>query len=55
VPKLEDDKEGVYAQHRSPGRFYVSRRFPEGGKDSDIADRERDQGELLRNSATEGT
>jgi hypothetical protein len=38
VPKLEDDKEGVYALRRIPGRFYVSRRFPEGGKESDIAD-----------------
>jgi len=38
VPKLEDDKEGVYALRRIPGRFYVSRRFPEGGKDSDAAD-----------------
>jgi hypothetical protein len=36
VPKLEDDKDGAYALGRVPGRFYVSRRFPQGGADAAV-------------------
>ncbi|HEY3830870.1 MAG TPA: Shedu immune nuclease family protein [Acidimicrobiia bacterium] len=34
MAKLQDDKDGGYASGRRPGRFYVSRRFPEGGAEA---------------------
>lgn len=38
MPRLEDDREGAFATARVPGRFYVSRRFPQGGSDTDVVD-----------------
>lgn len=38
MPRLEDDKDGAFAVTRVPGRFYVSRRFPQGGINTQIAD-----------------
>ncbi len=38
MPRLEDDRDGAFALGRVPGRFYVSRRFPQGGADSEIAE-----------------
>jgi len=38
MPRLEDDRERAFAVARVPGRFYVSRRFPQGGADTDIVD-----------------
>jgi hypothetical protein len=38
MPRLEDDRDGVFAIARVPGRFYVSRRFPHGGANTDIVD-----------------
>lgn len=38
MPRLEDDREGAFAIARVPGRFYVSRRFPQGGANTDIVD-----------------
>jgi hypothetical protein len=38
MPRLEDDQDGAFALARVPGRFYVSRRFPQGGADSEIVD-----------------
>jgi len=38
MPKLEDDRDGAFAIGRVPGRFYVSRRFPQGGEDSSVED-----------------
>jgi hypothetical protein len=38
MPSLEDDRDAEYAAGRVPGRFYVSRRFPQGGPDSGIVD-----------------
>jgi Domain of unknown function (DUF4263) len=38
MPNLEDDQDGAFALRRVPGRFYVSRRFPQGGEDSGIVD-----------------
>lgn len=36
MPRLDDDRDGGFALARVPGRFYVSRRFPQGGADTDI-------------------
>jgi hypothetical protein len=36
MPNLEDASEGDYALGRRPGRFYVSRRFPQGGPNADV-------------------
>jgi hypothetical protein len=38
MPRLEDDRDGAFAIARVPGRFYVSRRFPQGGIDTEIVD-----------------
>lgn len=38
MANLDDDKDGAFALARVPGRFYVSRRFPQGGADTKIPD-----------------
>lgn len=38
MPRLDDDRDGAFAFARVPGRFYVSRRFPQGGADTEIVD-----------------
>lgn len=38
MPRLDDDRDGEFALARVPRRFYVSRRFPQGGADTKIAD-----------------
>ena len=38
MPRLEDDKDGAFAMRRVPGRFYVSKRFPQGGGESELLD-----------------
>lgn len=38
MPRPEDDRDGAFALARVPSRFYVSRRFPQGGRDPEIVD-----------------
>lgn len=38
MPNLDDDRDGGFALRRVPGRFYVSRRFPEGRAYSETTD-----------------
>jgi len=40
MPRLEDDEETYYALRRVPGRFYFSKRFPEGGSESAESEQE---------------